>query len=404
MSTSVAAAVIGVGGTVIVAVAGLWANVRNTNKTTALAHRALKLTEQGQVTDQYTKAVGQLGSDNAPVRLGALYALERFAQDNPEHRQTTVNVICAYLRMPFPSSAPANRSVSEPGEGAGEPAPAAEMAASADSSDSWRQERQVRLTAQRVLSEHLRKTPPDTQPSADPAIDRFWPGIRLDLTGATLIDFALETAVLAEGLFIGVTFRGDASFRWATFTGAADFVEATFGDHAWFSQANFRGDTSFREAIFSGDASFRGVTFTGIAWFSKATFSGSTTFREATFGDDARFDGATFNGDAGFGEATFSGDVWFGQIFNGGVVYEGATFSGGARFDGVTFSGGTRFDGATFSGGKGATSFARSLVRSSDAHHVWPEGWCTGTSDGGHTVVRAGTSDRGSGNPAPEPG
>jgi hypothetical protein len=28
-------------------------------------------------------------------------ALERLAQDNPGHRQTIVNVVCAYLRMPF---------------------------------------------------------------------------------------------------------------------------------------------------------------------------------------------------------------------------------------------------------------------------------------------------------------
>ena len=54
-----------------------------------------------RITELYTKAVEQLGSDKAPVRLGGLYALERLAQDNPAHRQTIVNVICAYLRMPF---------------------------------------------------------------------------------------------------------------------------------------------------------------------------------------------------------------------------------------------------------------------------------------------------------------
>lgn len=36
-----------------------------------------------QVTELYTKAVEQLGSDKAAVRLGGLYALERVAQDNP---------------------------------------------------------------------------------------------------------------------------------------------------------------------------------------------------------------------------------------------------------------------------------------------------------------------------------
>jgi hypothetical protein len=48
-----------------------------------------------RITELYTKAVEQLGSDKAPVRLGGLYALERLAQDNPAQRQTIVNVICA---------------------------------------------------------------------------------------------------------------------------------------------------------------------------------------------------------------------------------------------------------------------------------------------------------------------
>ncbi len=59
---------------------------------------------QRRITELYTKAVEQLGSDKAPVRLGGLYALERLGQDDPSQRQTIVNVICAYLRMPFPAT------------------------------------------------------------------------------------------------------------------------------------------------------------------------------------------------------------------------------------------------------------------------------------------------------------
>ncbi len=57
--------------------------------------------EARRITDLYTKAADQLGSDKAPVRLAGLYALERLAQDNPGQRQTIVNLLCAYLRMPF---------------------------------------------------------------------------------------------------------------------------------------------------------------------------------------------------------------------------------------------------------------------------------------------------------------
>jgi hypothetical protein len=54
-----------------------------------------------RITELYTKAAEELGSNKAAVRLAGLYALERLAQANPDHRQTVINVICAYLRMPF---------------------------------------------------------------------------------------------------------------------------------------------------------------------------------------------------------------------------------------------------------------------------------------------------------------
>ena len=88
-----------------------------------------------RITELYTKAVEQLGNDKAPVRLGGLYALERLAQDNPAQRQTIVNVICAYLRMPFASEA----SGEQP-----------DLKAAEVPGDIWQQERQVRLTAQRI--------------------------------------------------------------------------------------------------------------------------------------------------------------------------------------------------------------------------------------------------------------
>ena len=75
----------------------------------------------GYSPELYTKAVEQLGSDQAPVRFSGLYALERLAQDNPAHRQAIVNVICAYLRMPFSPTAPASKREPVAAEGRKEP-------------------------------------------------------------------------------------------------------------------------------------------------------------------------------------------------------------------------------------------------------------------------------------------
>jgi membrane protein implicated in regulation of membrane protease activity len=41
----------------------------------AMASRTYRLTQQGQITDRYTKAIEQLGSDKLDVRLGGIYAL-----------------------------------------------------------------------------------------------------------------------------------------------------------------------------------------------------------------------------------------------------------------------------------------------------------------------------------------
>jgi hypothetical protein len=70
-----------------------------------LAYRRQRLdevdTRERRITELYTKAVEQLGHEKATVRLGALSSLERLAQNNPEHRQTVIDVFCAYLRMPY---------------------------------------------------------------------------------------------------------------------------------------------------------------------------------------------------------------------------------------------------------------------------------------------------------------
>jgi uncharacterized protein YjbI with pentapeptide repeats len=69
-----------------------------TSRNFILSRRTLELTEQGQVTDRYTKAIEQLGSDNASMRLGAIYALERIARDSARDRASVIAVLAAYVR------------------------------------------------------------------------------------------------------------------------------------------------------------------------------------------------------------------------------------------------------------------------------------------------------------------
>ena len=72
---------------------------RNSEQADQWQRRTLELTEQGQVTDRYTKAIEQLGSDRGmDVRIGGIYALERIASDSARDHPTVIEVLSAFVR------------------------------------------------------------------------------------------------------------------------------------------------------------------------------------------------------------------------------------------------------------------------------------------------------------------
>ncbi|MFJ6671465.1 pentapeptide repeat-containing protein [Actinosynnema sp. NPDC091369] len=311
--------------------------------------------EARRVTDLYTKASDQLGSDKAPVRLAGLYALERLAQDNEHQRQTVVSVLCAYLRMPF----------DPPGDRPGE---------DVDQQTRGRaQEREVRLTAQRVLATHLRPG------------DAFWADTDVDLTGAVLIDLDFSRCVLRRGRFdearfvgyanfFGSEFEDGASFVRATFAGRAVFYQARFPRGVHFDQGGFDGDADFTRAWFAKDAGFSATTFQEVARFTGAGFTALAWFRDTRFAAPVTFSDTMFSAGADFTRAAFDRGVQFlGTGFSGSAVFAGAGFGDGAEFFRARFSSEVDFSGATFAE---SADFEETVV----AHPVtarssWPPGW-----------------------------
>lgn len=252
-----------------------------------------------RITELYTKSAEQLGSDKAPVRLAGLYALERLAQDNPRQRQTIVNVLCAYLRMPYKL----------PEEG------------SADY-EKQVQEREVRLTAQNILRDHLRPGPDPARP-----VETFWLDIDLSLTGATLINLELARTRVRV-----------ARFTRATFIGNAWIDDAVFESNVWFSGAKFNGRVHATGTVFGGQAWFVETAFAGSAHFVGARFGGPTSFNDATFGSDAWFTDATLAGESGFGRVEFAAETRFTRaVFTGNAVFDGVSFNSPPLADGVRF-------------------------------------------------------------------
>lgn len=67
------------------------------------------VTEQGQYTDRYSRAIEQLGRqgpDQLQIRLGGIYSLERLARDSPRDQATIVEVLNTFIRTSVPSVTP----------------------------------------------------------------------------------------------------------------------------------------------------------------------------------------------------------------------------------------------------------------------------------------------------------
>ena len=271
--------------------------------TLAAQFYGIRRTSTDTLNARFATAADKLGSDAPAVRLAGVYAMAGLADDWEENRQTCINVLCAYLRLPHER---------DPGPNS----PAEHL--------TYQANQQVRRTVIQVIAQHLR---------SDASVS--WQGHDLN--------------------FDGVKFDGSDP-EGARFS---DFERARFsGGTVSFRRARFSSERlSFRDAVFSGArVTFRDAVFGGgRVTFGDAQFGGGTVnFADATFSSGiVNFKGATFSGgNVNFGGAKFSGaEVNFG---GGQAGFTGAKFPGGeVGFGGAEFSGGkVGFGGAEFSGGK----------------------------------------------------
>ena len=268
---------------------GRRATSRDTQKALAAQSEQLDRTLKEQRTrtlnERFATAAGQLGDDKpSAVRLAGVYAMAGLADDWEENRQTCVDVLCAYLRLPYDPDPGADLVLAERAAAyrSGREVRHHDLVL-AERAAAYRASREVRHTVIRVITAHL---------NGDAAVS--WQGLNFDFTGV----------VFDGGDFGGAKFTG----------GRTIFLGAEFPS----------GTVSFTRAEFSG----------GEVTFLNAEFSGGTV----------NFDGARFpGGTVYFGNASFSGGtVYFGNAsFSGGTV----SFDGFSYFRGTVYSGGTSFSG-----------------------------------------------------------
>lgn len=252
------------------------------------------------LNERFGAAAQLLGHAEASTRLAGVYAMAALADDWPGQQQQCIDVLCAYLRLPY------DPATARPGE------------------------QQVRLTIIRIIRDHLR----------DGAAG--WQGR----------DLIFTDALLDGGDFAGANFSdGEVDFRGATFAGGTTtFFGARFsGGTVKFDGAVFAaGTVDFATAVFSGGlVSFLDATFSG----GKVNFVASSLSAGKIDFEDALFTGGTVD----FSAAVISdGTVDFraAEVSGGTIAFDDATFAGGTiNFRDTTLSRGTvDFLDATFGG------------------------------------------------------
>ena len=86
----------------IIAAIGLFFNILDARQDREDARQDRQLTQERLITDRFTKAVTQIGSDKEEVVIGGIYSLERIAKDSPKDQWTIMEVLTAFVRKNSP--------------------------------------------------------------------------------------------------------------------------------------------------------------------------------------------------------------------------------------------------------------------------------------------------------------
>lgn len=74
--------------------------------TVEASRQQLRVTQEGQITERFTRAVDQLGSESRDVQLGGIYALQQIGRSSPDERGAIYEILAAYVRVHSPWTDP----------------------------------------------------------------------------------------------------------------------------------------------------------------------------------------------------------------------------------------------------------------------------------------------------------
>ena len=337
--------------------------------------------------ERYTEAVEQLGSKEAPVRIGGVYTLvglvdEWLEEKNLEYSerlkegQVIINNLCAYIRSPF-TLASYYDELSEDNPSSEGIYKDNQQKFYTDKAD-FKAEADIRLSIIKEIHSRL-QNPEINTPGT-------WSDFEYDFSGSTFfypvdltnsyytkpVNFSGST-YQDEVRFDGSVYKDEADFgssiykSWATFDGStytgwvgfncstyqswADFSASTYQDGAtfmsstyqsWadFSNSTCQSEVYFSDSTYKGKADFCGSTYQNEVYFSYSTYQSEADFSDSICQGKADFSDSTYRGWADFRNSAYQGRAGFtDSIYQNEVYFSGSTYEDKADFSGSIFCG-----------------------------------------------------------------
>ena len=324
--------------------------------------------------ERYTRAVGQLGDEKAPIRMGGVYALIRLVDDWLEEKslsdderlkegQVIINNLCAYIRSPFTLASRYDELSKD------SPTPEGiykdnQQEFYTDKAE-FKTEADIRLGIIKEIHDRL-QGPDKNTPGA-------WSDFEYDFSGSTFfypidltnsyyakpINFSGST-YQGGAYFTGSTYKDVADFGGSTYQGEANFTGSTYKSRAYFSGSTYQGRAYFGDSTYKSRAYFSDSIYQGRADFGDSTYQGRADFGGSTYQDEAYFGGgSTYQDEAYFGDSIYQGRAYFGDsIYQGRANFGGSTYQGEANFTGSTYKSWAYFSDSTY---ENETNFSGSI-------------------------------------------
>jgi len=313
--------------------------------------------------ERYTKAVEQLGSKEAPVRMGGVYTLvglvdewledesiEKY-EDRLKEGQVIINNLCAYIRSPFTLASHYDELKQDTPDAEGVyQDKVQEFYADKATLDS---EADVRLGIIKEIHDRLRG-PKEETPGT-------WSDFEYDFSGSIFFyPIDLTHSYYAKPInFSGSTYKSLVNFSGSTYKVLANFSGSTYEKDVTFSTYTYN-----RRSTYKGEAKFSSSTYKGEANFSNSIYSfnvfiypASIDFSGSTYQKSSDFSGSTYQGLANFSGSTYKAETEFNDSF-----YESSVdFSNSTYYDRVEFHGynlGSGYESLTY---EGTANFSHSV-------------------------------------------